>query len=78
MHDMNRAVWLIGHTLSRKGLIDAACQMRDVANAWGDDGCDGESEAIGILDRLYHEDRFIDEALWQSLRGEVEDASEGE
>ena len=41
-------------------------------------GCDDEPEAIGILDRLYHKDRFIDEALWQSLRGEVEDASEGE
>lgn len=75
MNKIHKNIWLIGHTLSRKGLIDAACQMRDVANAWHDEGYDGELEAIGILDRLYYKDRFIDEALWQSLRREVEDAN---
>ena len=49
------------HLLSRKGLIEAACQMRDVANE-----VDGEGEAAlrakEILDRLYLQECFIDEA----------------
>ena len=72
---MHKKIWLIGHTLSRNGLIDSACQMLDVANAWYDDDYDGESEALRILHGLYSEDRFIDDALWLSLRDEVEDAS---
>ncbi len=59
-------IWRIGHLLSRKGLLEAACQMRDVAN-----DVDGEGEAAlrakEILDRLYLQECFIDEALWNDL-----------
>ena len=59
-------IWRIGHLLSRKGLIEAACQMRDLAN-----DVDGEGEAAlrakEILDRLYLQECFIDEALWYDL-----------
>ena len=59
------------HLLSRKGLIDAACQMRDVANE-----VDGEGEAAlrakEILDRLYLQECFIDEALWYDLKEKLQ------
>ena len=59
-------IWRVGHVLSRTGLIEAACQMRDVANDF-----DGKAEATlrakEILDRLYLQDCFIDEALWHDL-----------
>ena len=59
-------IWRIGHVLSRRGLIEAACQMRNVAN-----GVDGEEGAAistrGILDRLYLQECLIDEALWHDL-----------
>ena len=59
-------IWRIGHVLSRKGLIEAACQMRDVANDVDGEG-GSESRAKEILDRLYFQDCFIDEALWHDL-----------
>ena len=59
------------HLLSRKGLIEAACQMRDVAN-----DVDGEGEAAlvakEILDRLYLQECFIDEALWYDLNEKLQ------
>ena len=59
-------IWRVGHVLSRTGLIEAACQMRDVANNF-----DGEAAATlrakEILDRLYLQDCSIDEALWHDL-----------
>ena len=59
-------IWRLGHLLSRKGLIEAACQMRDVAN-----DVDGKGRATcrakEILDRLYLQDCSIDEALWHNL-----------
>ncbi len=60
-------IWRIGHVLSRKGLIEAACQMRDVANAVDREG-GSELRAKAILDRLYFQDCLIDEALWRDLR----------
>ena len=59
-------IWRIGHVLSRKGLIEAACQMRDVAK--GVDGAEGAAiSARRILDRLYLQEYLIDEALWHDL-----------
>ena len=64
-------IWRIGHLLSRKGLIEAACQMRDVAN-----DVDGEGEAAlrakEILDRLYLQECFIDEALWYDFNEKLQ------
>ena len=60
-------IWRIGHILSRKGLIEAACQMRDVANDVDGEG-GSELRAAEILDRLYFQDCFIDQALWHDLR----------
>jgi len=59
-------IWRIGHVLSRKGLIEAACQMRNVANDVDGEG-GSEFRAKEILDRLYFQDWFIDEALWYEL-----------
>ena len=59
-------IWRIGHVLSRMGLIEAACQMRDVANDVDGEG-GSELRAKEILDRLYFQDCFIDKALWHDL-----------
>ena len=59
-------IWRIGHVLSRKGLIEAACQMRDVANDVDGEGS-SELRVKEILDRLYFQDCFIDKALWHEL-----------
>jgi hypothetical protein len=66
---MNKRIWKIGHILSRRGLIGAACQMRDIAQMRGVEGYDGEAEALRVLDRLYYENGFIDKETWQTLRG---------
>ena len=71
---MNRTVWKVGHVLSRKGLIDAACQMRDAANSWSEDNDAARSEALGIVDRLYRTDSFIDESTWRELRDRIQKA----
>jgi len=63
---LNRNVWLVGHALSMRGLIDAACQVRDVANSQDERG--RRLQLAGkILDRLYYEDRFIDWLAWIEL-----------
>ena len=59
-------IWRIGHVLSRKGLIEAACQMRDVANDVDGEGS-SKLRVKEILDRLYFQDCFIDKALWHEL-----------
>ena len=59
-------IWRIGHVLSRKGLIEAACQMRDVANDVDGEGS-SELRVKEILDRLYFQNCFIDKALWHEL-----------
>lgn len=63
---MNRNVWLVGHALSMGGLIDAAFQVRDVANSQDERGRRLQL-AEKILDRLYYEDRFIDWLAWIEL-----------
>ena len=50
------------------GLIEAACQMRDVANDVDGEG-GPELKAKEILDRLYFQDCFIDKAFWHDLSG---------
>ena len=65
---MNRDIWLVGHALGMRGLIDAACETRDVANSPGGPGRRQQS-AAEILDRLYYEDRSIDCSLWRELHG---------
>lgn len=63
---MKRDIWLVGHALSMRGLIDAACQTRDVANSYDEDNARLRS-AKDILDRLYYQDRSIDWHTWREL-----------
>ena len=70
---MDRNIWLAGHALSMRGLIDAACQTRDVANS-DDDPEERLESAEDILDRLYYEDRSIDWHIRQNLLGTIRGA----
>jgi hypothetical protein len=72
MTAINKSVWKVGHVLSRKGLIAAACQMRDISQAWEQNPSLGKIEATQLLNELYLHEKSIDYLLWRELCSQID------
>ncbi len=46
---LNRKLWLAGHVLSLMGLIDEACQMRDLSWHWSENELKAYEQASILL-----------------------------
>lgn len=53
---LNRKLWLAGHVLSLAGLIDEACQMRDLSWCWQDNEADTYIRVMTLLSRIEDND----------------------
>ena len=66
----NRIIFKVAHILARKGLIEEAGEMRQIARDWENEWFCGKAEASGVIDRLA-DDGLLSELEVDVLRDAV-------